>query len=63
VSVDALNRSMEVLITRHPTHYHWAYKRFKLTPTLPDYYHIDADAAQQLSRRTDRATDADTHSV
>lgn len=63
VSVDALNRSMEVLITRHPTHYHWAYKRFKLTPTLPDYYHIDADAAQQLSRRTDMATDADTHSV
>ena len=37
-SVDSLNASMTQLIARHPSHYHWTYKRFKANPLLESIY-------------------------
>jgi KDO2-lipid IV(A) lauroyltransferase len=34
----AMNRTIETLIRRDPTHYFWFYKRFKNNETLPDPY-------------------------
>ena len=34
----AMNRSIETVIRRNPTHYHWFYKRFRKNETLPDPY-------------------------
>ena len=48
-SVDSLNASMAQLITTHPIHYHWNYKRFKANPLLEDIYSIDdAKVAAQI---------------
>jgi KDO2-lipid IV(A) lauroyltransferase len=37
-SATAMNRSIETLIRRAPTQYHWFYKRFKKSETLADPY-------------------------
>ena len=37
-SVTGMNRSIEALIRRDPTHYFWFYKRFKKNETLADPY-------------------------
>jgi KDO2-lipid IV(A) lauroyltransferase len=37
-SAAAMNRTIESLIRRAPTHYFWFYKRFKNNETLPDPY-------------------------
>jgi KDO2-lipid IV(A) lauroyltransferase len=49
-SLNAMNHSMEQLIRRAPEHYHWGYKRYKATPHLTDYYHVD-DATATVMRQ------------
>jgi KDO2-lipid IV(A) lauroyltransferase len=38
-STTAMNRSIETMIRRNPTQYHWFYKRFRKNETLPDPYY------------------------
>lgn len=47
-SVDALNLAIETRIRQAPEHYHWGYKRFKASPHLQDYYHVDDEKAAQI---------------
>lgn len=38
-SVTAMNQTIQAVIQRDPTHYHWLYTRFRKNETLPNPYH------------------------
>jgi Kdo2-lipid IVA lauroyltransferase/acyltransferase len=42
-----IHQSIEDLIRRYPTHYHWSYKRFKAHPELRNLYNVPQDEAIQ----------------
>ena len=40
-----IHEAIEHLILRHPSHYHWSYKRFKANPALRELYNIPKQEA------------------
>ncbi len=48
ISVNTLNAAVEGLIRRNPTHYQWAYKRFKNSPGYERIYRITDSEVKEL---------------